>query len=69
MHEPVEAELLSAIEAYLSDTGETQTSFGRRVAGDPSLINDLLNGRGLGPRLRQRIEAALTTTERTRIHE
>lgn len=61
-----DGELLRAIEAYLADTGETQTAFGRRVAGDPSLITDIRNGRGLGPVLRRRVEAALTTTERIR---
>jgi hypothetical protein len=64
--EVIEGELIAAIEAYLADTGESITSFCRRVAGDPSLLSDLRNGRGIGPRLRRRIDAALTTTEKRR---
>lgn len=64
--EPIELELLAAIARYLEHTGESQTSFGRRVAGDPSLMTDLRNGRSVGLRLRHRIEAALITTEKRR---
>jgi hypothetical protein len=62
----VEVELLAAVEAYLLHTGESQSAFTRRVCGDPNLVTDLRNGRGLGPALRRKIEAALATTERKR---
>ena len=45
-----EADLLDAIERHLTKTGETATAFGKRVANDPSLVNDLRVGRS--PRMR-----------------
>ena len=69
MYDTVEVELLRAIEAYLRATGESQTGFGKRVAGDARLVADIRNGRGIGPKLRRRIEAALTTTRRNEEHE
>jgi len=66
IREVIEVELIAGIEAYLADTGESVTAFCKRVANDPSLMSNLRNGRGVGPRLRKRIEAALTTTERKR---
>jgi hypothetical protein len=64
--EILEPELITAIEAYLKDTGESVTSFCKRVAGDASLLSDLRNGRSVGVKLRRRIEAALVTTEKRR---
>lgn len=54
-----EDELLPAIEALLARTKETQTAFGRRVAGDASLVTDLRHGRSLGRALRQKITKAV----------
>ena len=58
----IEPELLLAIRDYLRAVGESESSFGRRVAGDPGLITDLRNGRSPGRILREKIEAALQTT-------
>lgn len=55
----LEPELLAEIEAFLASSGETPTSFGRRVAADPSLISDLKMGRSVGRRLREKIRNAL----------
>ena len=67
MIEVLEAELLTSIESYLADTGESESAFGRRVARDTSLMSDLRNGRSVGLKLRRRIEAALVTTERNKV--
>ena len=47
---------------YLRAVDESESRFGRRVAGDPNLIKNLRNGRSPGRILRDKIEAALTTT-------
>ena len=54
----LEPELLADIEACIARTGETASAFGRRAAGDPSLVADLRAGRSIGRRLRERIQAA-----------
>ena len=53
------AELIRAIDAHLSRTGESATAFGRRVCGDPHLVADIRSGRS--PRLRL-IERIMATT-------
>lgn len=58
-----ESELLAEIEACIARTGETPSAFGRRAAGDPSLVADLKVGRSVGIRLRQRIHAAMAQSQ------
>lgn len=59
----LEPELLAEIEACIARTGETPSAFGRRAAGDPSLVADLKAGRSIGRRLRERIQAATAQSE------
>lgn len=53
-------ELVALVERHLARTGETPTSFGRRVAKDGNLVADLKVGRSPRLRLVERIVAACT---------
>ncbi len=52
--------LLREIEADLGATGMPWTKFGRIVAGDPRLINDMRNGRQPRAAMVDKIRAFLT---------
>jgi len=45
-----EADLVKRIEAHCQRTGESESAFGKRVARDGCLVDDLRNGRS--PRMR-----------------
>lgn len=51
--------LLRRIEKYLTSTGIPKTRFGRNVAGDPRLVDDLRRGRQLRQSTLDRITAHL----------
>ena len=46
---PTNKEFIAFIKKHLTDTGEAQSSFGRRVLGDSGAVPRLFNGRD--PRL------------------
>lgn len=52
--------LLVRIDRYLRHTGVPRTRFGREVARDPRLIDDLRRGRSLGGDLARRVDAFLS---------
>lgn len=52
--------LLIRIDRYLRHTGVPRTRFGRAVARDPRLIDDLRAGRALGPALAERVDTFLS---------
>lgn len=51
--------LLRKVETYLRSSGTSASTFGRRVARDPRLVQDMRNHREVGAKLRARIEAEL----------
>ena len=55
-----ESPLLIRIDRYLRHTGVPRTRFGREVAHDPRLIDDMRRGRSLGPQLAGRVHSFLT---------
>jgi hypothetical protein len=44
---PTKVEIVEEIEAFLVDSGLSQTRFGYLTAGDPSLVTKLRDGRGI----------------------
>lgn len=48
--------MVPVVREYLRRTGMPVTVFGRRVAHDPRLVRDLINGREPGERMVARIE-------------
>ncbi len=59
-----EADLVELIEHHLSQTGETASAFGRRIANDTGLVADLRVGRSPGLKLVRRILEAIKEEER-----
>ncbi|TKD51748.1 hypothetical protein [Sphingomonas baiyangensis] len=57
-------DLVVRIERHLRRSGMKRTAFGRSVANDPRLVDDLRNGREPRARMRGRIEAYLARVER-----
>jgi hypothetical protein len=55
-----ESPLLIRIDRYLRHTGTPRTRFGREVAHDPRLFDDMKRGRCLGPALSGRVDAFLS---------
>lgn len=51
--------LLPRIDRFLRETAMPPTTFGRRAVNDPHLVEDLRDGRRIGPRLTARIERFL----------
>lgn len=51
-------ELLRSVLLTLKRSGEPESNFGRRVAGDPRLVSDLRQGRQPRRELREKIEQA-----------
>jgi hypothetical protein len=47
------------IERYLRASGTPPTRFGRQVARDPRLVDDLRNGREMGAALHHKVSAYL----------
>ena len=56
-------ELLEKIEAYLTQTQTSPSTFGRLVAGDPRLVADLRSGRRLRRRTEERLRGYLNHLE------
>lgn len=52
--------MLVEIERYLRRTGMAATKFGREVAKDPRLVQDIRNGREPKPAMRDKIKAYIT---------
>lgn len=52
--------LLIRIDRYLRHTGVPRTRFGREVARDPRLIDDLRGGRCLGQNLSVKVDTFLS---------
>jgi predicted transcriptional regulator len=44
---PTKVEIVEEIEAFLAESGLSQTRFGYLSAGDPSLVTKLRDGRGI----------------------
>lgn len=44
---PTKVEIVEAIEAFLAESGLSQTRFGYLTVGDPSLVTKLRDGRGI----------------------
>lgn len=55
----LESPLLIRIDRYLRHTGVARTRFGRQVAQDPRLIDDMRRGRCLRSGLARRVDAFL----------
>lgn len=53
--------LLVRIDRYLRHTGVARTRFGREVARDPRLIDDLRRGRSLRGDLARRVDTFLSS--------
>ena len=51
--------LLPRIDRYLRHTATPPTKFGRQAVNDPRLVEDLRNGRELGPRVSARVKRFL----------
>jgi hypothetical protein len=58
--------VLWKVQRYLRRTGMPPTRFGRLVARDPKLVNDLRNGREPRARLVRRIEAFIAAQQEDR---
>jgi hypothetical protein len=56
-------ELPARIKRYLKRSGMTETRFGREVARDPRLLQDIRNGREIGARIQTRISDWLDRAE------
>jgi hypothetical protein len=56
------AALLREIERFLAKTGMAPTSFGDRALGDPSLVNNLRNGRELRFRTLMKVKSFMAAT-------
>jgi len=58
--DPPTAALLAEIEKFLRKTGMAPSAFGGQALGDPSLINNLRDGRELRHRTLGRVRAFMT---------
>jgi hypothetical protein len=56
--------LLIAIEAYLSETGISQTAFGYYSVNDPALVSDMRRGREPRRAVRERVLAFIDLPHR-----
>lgn len=52
-------ELLSRIETYCRDAGESETAFGLRAVNDGKLLADIRTGRSITLKTLEKIEAAM----------
>jgi len=60
------AALLAKIEAFLRKTGMAPSAFGEQALGDPSLINNLRDGRELRHRTLLRVRSFMATYDPSR---
>lgn len=58
------ARLLSEIDAFLNETGMSQTAFGKAVGGDARLYRDMRAGRSVSLRMYDRVHAFMAATRR-----
>ena len=60
------AALLVEVERFLKKTGMAPTSFGGQALGDPSLVNNLRNGRELRYRTLMKVKSFMASVPRER---
>lgn len=56
---PVDAQFLAEIAAFLAETGMKPTTFGRDMVGDPSFIADLEGGRSPSGRVMHKVRTKM----------
>lgn len=52
-------DLLDRVRLFLAVTGANSVTFGQKAAQYPTLVEGLENGRKIGPKIRERVEAYL----------